>query len=111
VELIPRAVAKLRPISVKNSWHYIFNIFQNSMLTAYLNMNLRRSQRKPVLKTIYEEKGAPSAAKDLKITKKNARTEPKTAIEPIMTGLLPKTVELKNGQLPKLPTYNPPLKL
>jgi ribosomal protein L13 len=81
------------------------------MLTAYLNMNLRRSQRKPVRKTVWEEKGAPFAAKDPKITKKNARTEPKTALEPIVTGPLPKTVELKNGQLLKLPTYNSPLKL
>jgi hypothetical protein len=67
---IPRAVAKLRPISVQNSWHCIFRFFLNSMLMAYLNMNLRRSQRKPMLKTIYEEKGAPSAAKDPKFTKK-----------------------------------------
>jgi hypothetical protein len=98
------------PISAKMSWHSKFQFFfRNSTMTAYLNMDLRRSRRKPVPKTIWEEKGAPSAAKDPKITGKNARTEKKTALEPIVTGPLPKNVELKKGKLPKLPTYNPPL--
>ena len=74
-------------------------------------MELRRSQREPKPKTIWEEKGAPSAAKDPKITKKTARTEKKTALKPIAVGPLPEAVNLDEKQLPELPTYHPPLEL
>ena len=74
-------------------------------------MDLRRSQRQPVPKTIWEARGAPSAAKDPKITKKNARTTKETALELIVTGSLLETVELKKDKHPKLSTYSPPLKL
>jgi hypothetical protein len=74
-------------------------------------MILRRSKHTPVLKTIWEEKGAPSAASDPKITKKTARTEQKTALKPITVGPLPEAIELDENDLPKLPTYNPPLNL
>jgi hypothetical protein len=69
---------------------------------------LRRSQRTPKPKTIWEEKGAPSAARDPKITQKSARTEKKTALKPIATGPLP---GLDEKRLPELPTYEPPLEL
>jgi hypothetical protein len=74
-------------------------------------MTLRRSQRKPKPVTIWEEKRAPSAAKDLKITKKNARAEKKTALKPIATGPLPESIGLDEKRLPELPTYKPPLDL
>ena len=69
---------------------------------------LRRSQRIPRPKTIWEEKRAPSAAKDPKITKKAARTEKETALKPIATGPLP---GLDEKHLPELPTYKSPLEL
>jgi hypothetical protein len=71
-------------------------------------MMSRRSQRTPRPKTIWEEKGAPSAARDPKITKKAAQTEKKTALKPIATGPLP---GLDEKCLPELPTYKPPLEL
>jgi Transposase IS4 len=74
-------------------------------------MTLRRSQRKPKPVTIWEEKGAPSAAKDPKITQKNARTEKQTALKPIATGPLPESIGLDEKRLPELPTYKPPLEL
>ncbi|KAF7505048.1 hypothetical protein GJ744_001502 [Endocarpon pusillum] len=74
-------------------------------------MTLRRSQRRPKPVTIWEEKGAPSAASDPKITKKTARTAKKTALKPIAVGPLPEAVELDEKQLPELSTYTPPLEL
>ena len=62
-------------------------------------------------KTTWEEKGAPFAASDPKITKKTARTAQKTALKPVITGLLPETIELDENDLPELPTYNSPLNL
>ena len=56
-------------------------------------MQLRRTQRVPKPKTIWEQKGAPSAAKDPKITKKNDRTEQKTALKPIAFGPVPEALE------------------
>jgi hypothetical protein len=52
-------------------------------------MDLRRSQRQPKPRIIWEEKGAPSAARDPKITSRSVRTNEKTALKPIATGLLP----------------------
>ena len=74
-------------------------------------MELRRSQRQPKPKTIWEEKGAPSAARDPKITKRTDRTEQKTALKPVAVGSLPKTLEIDVNQLPDLPTYKPSLEL
>jgi Transposase IS4 len=74
-------------------------------------MSLRRSKRKPVPKIIWEEKGAPSAASDPKITKNTARTAQKTALKPIVIGHLPETVKLDEKDLPELPMYDPPLDL
>jgi hypothetical protein len=74
-------------------------------------MILRRSKRTPVPKTVWEEKGAPSAASDLKITKKTARTEEKTALKPILIGPLSRIFENDEKELPELPTYEPPLDL
>jgi hypothetical protein len=74
-------------------------------------MMLRRSKHTPVPKTIWEEKGAPSAASDPKITKKTARTEQTTALGPIAIGPLPKIIKFDEKDLPELPTYTPPLNL
>ena len=74
-------------------------------------MELRRSQRQPKPKTIWEERGAPSAARDPKITKKTDRTEQKTALKPIAIGPLPEVPEFDVKQLPDLPVYEPSLTL
>jgi hypothetical protein len=74
-------------------------------------MELRRSQRKPKPITIWEQKDVPSAAKNLKITKKTARTEKKTALKPITTGPLLEAANLDEKRLPELLKYDPPLKL
>jgi hypothetical protein len=74
-------------------------------------MEPRRSQRKPKPTTIWEQKGAPSAAKDPKITKKTARTEKKTALKPIAIGPLSEATNLNEKRLPELLKYDPPLKL
>jgi hypothetical protein len=71
-------------------------------------MMLRRSQLTLRPKTIWEEKEAPSAVKDPKITKKSARTEKETALKPIAAGPLP---GLNEKRLPELPTYKLPLEL
>jgi hypothetical protein len=74
-------------------------------------MSLRKSQRQRKAKTIWEEKRAPSAATDPKITKKTARTVEKTALKPIATGPLPNDVGFDESHLPELPDYKPPLEL
>jgi hypothetical protein len=74
-------------------------------------MALRRSKRTPVPKTIWEEKGAPSAASDLKITKNTARTVEKTALKPVVISPLSNIPEIDEKELPELPTYEPPLNL
>jgi hypothetical protein len=55
-------------------------------------------------RTIWEQKGAPSAAKDPKITKKTARTAEKKALKPIATGPLSKIVDFDADHLLELPT-------
>jgi hypothetical protein len=74
-------------------------------------MTPRKSKRvrKPI--TIWEEKKAPPAASDPKITIKTARNRPETALRPIATGPLPAASELDENHLPDLPTYELPLKL
>jgi Transposase IS4 len=74
-------------------------------------MTPRKSHRVRKARTIWEQKGAPPAAKDLKITRKTARTVEKTALKPIATGPLPITVGFDADHLPELPTYKPPLDL
>ncbi len=74
-------------------------------------MTPRKSHRVRKARTIWEQKGAPSAANDPKITKKSARTAEKTALKPVATGPLPKTVEFDADHLPELPAYTPPLDL
>ena len=74
-------------------------------------MTPRKSQRLRKPRTIWEEKGAPAAAKDPKITKTTARTVEKTALKPIATGPLPKAVGFDAAHLPELPAYRPPLEI
>ncbi|KAF7506358.1 hypothetical protein GJ744_011824 [Endocarpon pusillum] len=74
-------------------------------------MDLRRSKRIPKPKTIWEENGAPSAAKDPKITQKTDRTKQQTALKPVPVGPLSEALEFDANQLPELPDYEPPLDL
>jgi hypothetical protein len=78
---------------------------------SIFNIELRRSHRTKAPRTIWEQKSAPSAASDPKITKKTARTEQKTALKPVAVSPLPETVKLNKKDLLKLPTYELPLKL
>jgi hypothetical protein len=75
------------------------------------NMTPRKSHRVRKARTIWEQKGAPSAAKDPKITKKSARTVEKTALKPIATGPLSKAVGFDADNLSDLSTYKLPLDL
>ena len=72
-------------------------------------MDLRRSKCIPKPKTIWEAKGAPNAASDLKVTKNTARTEQQTVFKLIAAEPLLKVFEIDENQLPKLPEYEPPL--
>ena len=74
-------------------------------------MTPRKSHHVRKARTIWEQKGTPFAVNDPKITKKNARTTEKTALKPVATGPLPKTVEFDADHLPELPAYIPPLDL
>jgi hypothetical protein len=74
-------------------------------------MTPRKSQRVRKARTVWEQKGAPSAAKDPKITKKSARTAKKTALKAVATGSLSITVDFDADHLLELPTYKLPLDL
>jgi hypothetical protein len=74
-------------------------------------MSPRKSHRVRKTRTIWEQKGAPPAAKDPKIMKKAARTMKKTALKPVATGSLLKTVDFDADYFPELPTYKLPLNL
>jgi Transposase IS4 len=87
------------------------NFLQNTINRPIFYMSPRKSHRVRKARTVWEQKGAPPAAKDPKITKKTARTGKNTALKPIATGPLPKTVEFDADHLPELPTYKPPLDL
>jgi hypothetical protein len=108
----PTRCCQVRPFSVPSiyrSWHlFLFCFFKTATRAPLFTMILRRSQRIPRPKTIWEEEGAPSAARDPKITKQAARTEKKTALKPIAIGPLS---GLDEKRLPELPTYKLPLKL
>jgi cell division septation protein DedD len=69
-------------------------------------MTPRKSQPVRKTRTVWEQKGAPSAAKDPKITKKAAHTAKKTALKAVATGPLPKTVDFDADHLPELPIRN-----
>jgi Transposase IS4 len=64
-------------------------------------MILRRSKRTPVPTTRWEEKVAPSAAVDPKITKKTVKTKQKTSFKSVTIGTLPQPIELDKNDLPK----------
>jgi hypothetical protein len=74
-------------------------------------MTLRRSQRKLKPRIIWEEKGAPSAASDPKITLKSERTDQKTALKPIATEPFLIVTKLNEKQLPELLRYDLSLEL
>jgi hypothetical protein len=69
----------------------------------------RKSQRASKPTTIWEEKKAPSAALNPKITAQNARTKPETALKPIATGPLSDSMKFDHGHLRELPDYSLPL--
>ena len=56
-------------------------------------MTSRKSHPVRKTRTIWEQKGAPSAANDPKITKKNVRTTEKTVLKPVATSPLSNTIE------------------
>jgi hypothetical protein len=62
---------------------------------------LRRSKRTPVPTTRWEEKAAPSAAVDPKITKKTVKTKQKTSFKSITIGIRPKPIELDKNDFPE----------
>jgi hypothetical protein len=64
---------------------------------------------KPI--TVQEEKKAPRAASDPKITKKTARNRPEIALRFIATGPLSEASEFNENHLPNLSIYKPPFKL
>jgi hypothetical protein len=68
-------------------------------------MSPRKSYRVRKARIVWEQKGAPPAAKDPQITKKTIRTKKKTALKPIATGPFLKTVEFDADYLLELPTY------
>jgi hypothetical protein len=68
-------------------------------------MDLRRSQRQIKHRTIWEEKGAPSTTRDLKITTKTARTDKKTVLKPIVIRELSEAIKFDKNYLLKLPAY------
>ena len=74
-------------------------------------MTSRKSQRQRKPRTIWEEKGAPSAASDPKLTKKAVRTIEKTVLKTVTTGSLLKITELDVVHLPELFTYKSLLNL
>ena len=74
-------------------------------------MKLRRPERARKPKTIWEQKGAPSAAKDPKITETAAHTVEKTALKSLATGPLPAELNLNERALPDLLDYISLLKL
>jgi hypothetical protein len=71
----------------------------------------RKSQRalKPLTK--WEEKKAPSAASDPKLTAQTDRMNPQTALKPLPIGPLPESTKLDDGHLRELPDYHPSLDL
>jgi hypothetical protein len=71
----------------------------------------RRLQRMPKPITIWEEKEAPPAASDSKITSITTRTRPETALKPVAAEPLPEASKLDLNDLPDLLYYFPPLKL
>jgi hypothetical protein len=74
-------------------------------------MTPRKSQRARRPITIWEEKKAPLAASDPKISKKSARDRPETALRSIATGPLSEASKLDEFHLPDLLIYDSPLKL
>jgi hypothetical protein len=88
-----------------------FHLWRISAINVNFYMELRRSQRQPKPKTIWEERGAPSAARDPKITKKTDQTVQKTALKPIAIKPIPEVPEFDVKQLPDLSMYKPPLAL
>jgi hypothetical protein len=74
-------------------------------------MTPRKSHRVRRPRTIWEQKGAPSAAKNPKITRNTARIVEKTALKPIATGPILEAVRFDADNLPELPIYNPLLDL
>jgi hypothetical protein len=81
-----------------------YSNFLHTTNRPIFHMLSRKSHHVRKARTIGAQKGAPPAAKGPKITKK-------TALKPVATRPLPKTVEFDADHLPELPTYKPPLYL
>ena len=74
-------------------------------------MDLRRSQRIPKPRSIWETKGAPCTTNDPKVTKKTARTERQTTFKLIPVSPFSKVLEINENQLSKLYKYESLLNL
>jgi hypothetical protein len=74
-------------------------------------MSLRKSERKRKAVTIWEEKAVPHAVNNLKILRKAARTEQRTALKAIATGFLFKAIKIDSTAPPELPEYLPSFEL
>jgi hypothetical protein len=101
------------PSILASFWPQNIKTFYLNFLTPNrpeFNMATRKSQRAPAPITIWEEKKAPSAASDPKITKKTARNRPESALKAVIAGPLPESTKFDNGTLQEL-DYHPPLNL
>ncbi len=71
----------------------------------------RKTGRLRKARTVWEQAGAPSTAKDPKIPQKAARTAKNTALKPIALSPFPEDIRLNEDHLPELPNYTPPFNL
>ena len=85
-------------------FHFKF-FWKNTINSSIFCMTSCKSHHVRKTRIIWEQKRAPSAVNDPKITKKNARTTEKTVLKPVATGPLPETVEFDADHLPELPVY------
>jgi hypothetical protein len=79
---------------------YLIHLTPNKPI---FNMTPRKSQRAPKPITIWEEKKAPPAASNLKVTEKTAQNQSETALKPVPVRPLPESTKFDHGHLPTLP--------
>ena len=74
-------------------------------------MDLRRNERTRKLRTVWEQKDAPSAVSDPKLSKKSVRTIEKTTLKPVAIRPFPLQITLQRNDLSDLSDYTSSLKL
>ena len=87
----------------------LLTVNERAEAQGYMTPRKSHLVRRP--RTIWDQKGAPSPAKDPKITRKIAHIVEKTALKPVATGPISEAIGFDADNLPKLPTYKPPLDL